>query len=183
MDRPVPKYTREERYRLSNQLRILEALYPDEADEFAVTREIIERGYEMMYSWHLDNIYDGDDAMSVDECTEVWDTLEMFGEIARTLDQNPQIKPDENRFTKFAGYDGNNESKFLSFAQFTVERLNRFEYVPLLKPKYWNSHFPVRDVYRRMLEVYLNLPMQRRHSLSSEDLNAVLIAAIHPERR
>jgi uncharacterized protein YfbU (UPF0304 family) len=86
-------------------------------------------------------------------------------------------------FNKFAGYDGNNEAKFMSFARFTVERLKRFEYVPMQKPGYWNSHMPVRDIYGRMLAEWIKEPMPERMTMSEARLKAVLAAAIHPENR
>lgn len=44
------KLTRMERIVLVNQLRIMEALYPDEASQLGVQREALERGYELLYS-------------------------------------------------------------------------------------------------------------------------------------
>ena len=40
------KLTTLDRLVLSNQYRILEALYPDEAETLAIKREAIENGYE-----------------------------------------------------------------------------------------------------------------------------------------
>ena len=56
------KLTRVERYILSNQFRILEALYPDEASHFATTREALEHGYEILYDWDMEHIYDDTDS-------------------------------------------------------------------------------------------------------------------------
>ena len=39
----------QERWMVSNQLRILEALYPEEAESLAVQREANERDYEYVY--------------------------------------------------------------------------------------------------------------------------------------
>ena len=51
-----------ERYFLSNQLRIMETLFPNEADDFAVQREAIEQGYSFVYGMGMDHILDGSDA-------------------------------------------------------------------------------------------------------------------------
>lgn len=173
--------TKLDRILLVNQLRILEGLYPDEASQLSVQREVLERGYEMLYALDFQYIYDGDNKMTAEECQEVWDTMEMFDAIGRSMQEGQDVAGFP--VTKFVGYDGNNEGKFLSFAQFTVERLKRFEYVPMERPGYWNSHMPIRDKYRRMLKEWKKSPKPGRFSMSPEQLNLVLTAAIHPESR
>lgn len=177
--------TRLERYNMSNQLRILEALYPDEAKDIAVKREALERGYEMLYGWDMDFIYDGEDVMTVEESKEVWDTMDMFDAIDRSIQKLDISKEELNGMpcVRFVGYDGNNESKFMGFAAFTVERLKRFEYLPMAKSGYWNSHMPARPIYQRMLEVWRKIPRQQSFDMTRDELFSVLSAAIHPENR
>jgi uncharacterized protein YfbU (UPF0304 family) len=177
------KLTRLERYSLSLQLRLLEAAYPNEADAFSKTREAIENGYELLYGWDMDYIADGDDIMSSDECKEVWDTLEMFDAIERATRNSNDPEILASSFTSFMGYDGNNESKFMSFARFTMERMGRFEYVKLPKDKYWNSHMPVLDIYRRMLAVWHTMDRPSRMELDIQDVKRILAAATHPQGR
>lgn len=177
------KLTRLDRYFLSNQLRILEALYPEEAKDIAVRRESIERGYEMLYDWDMDYIYDGDDKMTVEESKEVWDTMDMFDAIGRALEELGADVAKGMPVVQFCGYDGNNESKFMSFAAFTVERLGRFEYLPMAKKGYWNSHMPIRPIYQRMLMEWHKISELQRSDLSKDQLIAILKAAIHPENR
>ena len=164
-----------ERIFLVNQLRILEALYPNEADQLSLQREALERGYEMLYAWDAQNIHTGDDIMTPDESHEVWDTMDMFDAINRSISEDIDTK--DYPLTRFAGYDGNNEAKFLSFAQFTVERLRRFEYLPMQRWGYWNSHMPVRPAYRRMLNEWYKIPTDNRFSMDGESLRRVLGAA------
>jgi uncharacterized protein YfbU (UPF0304 family) len=175
------RLTKLDRIVLVNQLRIMEALYPDEASQLSVQREVLERGYEMLYALDFENIYDGDDKMTPEESKEVWDTMDMFDAIDRSMPEG--FDTSGYVMTKFGGYDGNNESKFMSFARFTVERLQRFEYLPMQRPGYWNSHMPVRDIYRRMLEVWKEAPSPERFSMPQEQLTRVLKAAVHPENR
>lgn len=173
--------SKRDRIFLVNQIRILEALYPEDAESLSVQREALERGYEMLYAWDVEHIYDGDDKMNVEESKEVWDTMDMFDAIGRSAGDSF----DYSKFplTKFAGYDGNNEGKFMSFAQFTVERLKRFEYVPMQKEGDFNSHMPVREVYGRMLNEWKKLPSTKRFHMSFNELETVLGAAVHPENR
>ncbi|ESX83475.1 YfbU family protein [Mesorhizobium sp. LSHC412B00] len=178
-----PKFSRLDRLSLSNQMRILEALYPDEAEGIAVQREAIERGYEILYGWDMDHIYDDDNVMTVDESSEVWDTLDMFDAINRFVSKTEDEEIKNSPFTKFMGYDGNNEGKFMAFTAYTIERLKRFEYVPTLKKNYWNSHMPVRDTYKRMLKEWHKVPRERRFNLTAAEVKAILTAAVHPSNR
>ncbi|MGR6863421.1 YfbU family protein [Aliivibrio salmonicida] len=52
---------------------------------------------------------------------------------------------------KFRGFDGNNESEYMSTASFLVNKLDRFEE---FKGRYFNSHSRVVDVYKRMLPTF-----------------------------
>lgn len=179
----VAKLSRLDRYFLSNQLRILEALYPDEAKEIAIRREALECGYEMLYDWDMEFIYEGEDKMSIEESKEVWNTMDMFDAIDRSIKVHGPEIVDGMSFLQFAGYDGNSESKFMSFAAFTVERLGRFSYLPMNKKGYWNSHMPVRPVYNRMLAEWFKISSSARFDLSAEQLISIARAAIHPENR
>ena len=175
------RLSRLERYFLSNQLRILEALYPEDAEDLAIRREAIESGYQMLYDFQIQHIYDGDDVMTPEECLEVWDTLDMFGAIDSAIDELEQPELSKDIGGRFFGYDGNNEGKFMGFAAYTVKRLKRFQYVRLAKENYWNSHMPVRDMYKRMLAEWESLEIEERHSLSRDALERILAAARHPD--
>lgn len=48
--------TREQRWILANQYRILERLYPNEAECHAKAREVLENGYEFNYDWIAQHI-------------------------------------------------------------------------------------------------------------------------------
>lgn len=179
-----PKLSRFERLLLSNQMRILEALYPQDAEQIAISREAVERGYEMLYEWEImEHIYDGSSIMTREESEEVWDTLDMFSEIQNFFERNPNSKLKDKPFSHFRGYDGNTESKFMAFAAYTVKRLQRFESIVLAKENYWNSHMQIRDVYRRMLKEWEKAPRVERMNLSEADVEALLAAAIHPDHR
>lgn len=171
------RLSRLDRLFLSNQMKILEALYPREAEAIAVQREAVERGYEILYGSDMDHIYDGDDVMTEEESREVWDTLSMFDAINRFIKNADDVEIKERNFTKFSGYDGNDESKFMAFSAYTVERLRRFAHVPLENDMYWNSHRPMREIYGRMLSEWYNVPKERRFALSTTDVKKILDAA------
>lgn len=194
----APKLSRKERLFLSNQMRILEALYPEEAQYISTQRVAVERGYEFLYDFELmSHIYEGDDTLSSDEAKEVWDTLEMFGALGDAdekaapagaakgggPDAGQPAAPDpapDHPLRHFRGYDGNNESKFMAFAAYTVQKLGRFEYVKLARNNYWNSHMPMRPIYQRMLAVWRELPAENRLDLDAAQAAHVRAAGAPP---
>lgn len=179
-DSPI-KLTRYERYRLSNELKILEALYPEESQYYAIHREAIESGYEMLYDWHMEHINGEGSTMSSEESREVWDTFSMFDALARSIKRLDKPEYFENHFSKFRGYDGNNESKFMGFAAYTVKRLKRFEYLDIEGIDGWNSHMPIRETYKRMVEVWKST--ESSYELSEPQIDQILGAAVHPDNR
>jgi uncharacterized protein YfbU (UPF0304 family) len=52
---------------------------------------------------------------------------------------------------KFYGFDGNNETEYMSIARFLVEQLGRFEH---FKGRDFNSHMPTVSRYLRMAEAF-----------------------------
>lgn len=176
------KLSKLERITLIHQHRIIQKLYPEESAINEKAIEILSNGYEYLYDEIYQYVYEGNDVMSEDECKEVWETLAMFDSIDRTLESLGQHHDSRNT-TKFFGYDGNNEGKFLGFAEFTVMKEGRFSYLPLHKDNYFNSHMPAREIYQRMLEVWSGIDASKRYPMSQESLEKVLAAAVHPTQR
>ncbi|MDE0254577.1 MAG: YfbU family protein [Rhodospirillaceae bacterium] len=167
--------TRLERLFLSNQYRILEALYPNLAEEYSVRREAIELGYELLYDWNADYIYDKEDILTRDEALEVWDTFDMFDSLKRSAEKLQKLDWLSSHFcSSFLGYDGNNETKFMAFAEFTIERLKRFQYIDLPNDKYYNSHTVMRPKYQKMLFEWKKIPSPSRFDLSEDQIKSIL---------
>ena len=94
-----------ERLILSNQYKILEELYPDEANIYRRHGKIVEEGYTLNYEEICTHIYD---ELSNKECREVLDILDMHS----ALRQSAQALTDEPSISiSFHGFDGNNETK------------------------------------------------------------------------
>jgi uncharacterized protein len=55
---------------------------------------------------------------------------------------------------KFLGFDGNNETEFMSIARFLVDQLGRFEH---FKGRDFNSHSPTVPRYMRMAEAFQSI--------------------------
>lgn len=157
---------RVERLMLSNQYKILEALYPKEAKDYARRREAIERGYELNYDWDLDYIYDGNDVMTKEECQEVFKVLGLFSALKHSYEKLADKSGIDERDIKFPGFDGNNETKQMAYARYLVEKEQR--YGDLKIGDAYNSHFPSLGRYRAMVEVWEGI--EDRYQLSKEEI-------------
>ncbi len=120
---------------------------------------------------------------------EVVDILDMWSFIeyayANLNDQEKQqlalaAKPfGEN--PRFNGFDGNNESEYMSVAMFLVNQLERFQE---FKGRSFNCHHPSLDTHRRMLAVFEPLRASLADSsLSVDQLAKILREKVHPSHR
>lgn len=158
--------TRNERWILSNQYRILAALCPDEAEHFDAAREAIDCGYELHYSWLTEHIYE--DIMSVEECREVIDILSMFEKIKWAYDALADKSGIDEWRTKFGGFSGNEEGKQTAYARYYCTH-DTPRFVTLgLTDKDFNGHIPVLGRYRRMLGLWE--ASQDKNALTKEDI-------------
>jgi uncharacterized protein YfbU (UPF0304 family) len=169
--------TRAERWILSNQLRILEALYPGEAAYLRQHREAIENGYELHYSWAVEHIYGDENIMTSAECQEVINILDMFGAIKTAYDALEDKSEIEEWTARFDGFDGNNETKQMAYARYFCS-LDGGRFTELDRGDDFNSHTPVLDAYRRMLIEWRN--SEDRYHLSKDDLVRITSARFHP---
>jgi uncharacterized protein YfbU (UPF0304 family) len=138
--------TLKERLLLANQFRILEKLHPEEAGHYAQNVKILERGYALDYQDLFDHFSEG---LTVDECREVIEILDMFRMLETAyarLDDKSGI--DQGKL-KFSGFDGNNESTHLGYADFLINTQGRWQES---QAKDLNSHLPKLESYRRMLQ-------------------------------
>lgn len=153
----MEKLSRVERLILSNQYKILEALYSDDADYYKNTRTAIEEGFEL----HYDEIFQGlsENELTIDECREVLDILDMYRAITfsvNKLDENEK-KEIDNYYLKFEGFDLNDEyeGKRVIYSRYFINDLDRFQEL-----KYGNSyadcnsHAERMPKYRAMLKVW-----------------------------
>lgn len=156
--------TKTERLILSNQYRILEKLYPDEAEQFAIHRTAIENGFAPHYEPEF-----LDDELSEEGCREVRDILEMHQQLKTAYERLDDISDVEQYLVKFEGFDGNNESKQLRYAQYFINELGRY---PELDAN--NSHALSLDRYRKMLQEW-NASSDKRQ-LTKEDIVRIIKA-------
>lgn len=157
-----------ERLLLANQYRILEKLYPQEADDLAVRRKAIESGWELQ----IDGLF-RDDGLTREQCVEVIDILDMFSLLKRSYDDaQAPTKLDEADIT-FKGFDGNYETEQWAYTLFLVEDEGKFTW--LRRPNFdFNSHMPTLWRYRPMLAAWK--AMGRPYRLTPEQIADVVAA-------
>jgi len=94
-----------------------------------------------------------------------------LAEMAKPFGENP----------RFTGFDGNNESEYMSAAMFLVNQLDRFQE---FKGRDFNCHHPSLDAHRRMLTVFEPIRASLAYgALSVEQLAKLLNERVHPSNR
>lgn len=179
------KLDRKDRFIIANQLKILEALYPEEASSYAIQRTAFEEGYESHYLWAMGHI--SENPLAEGDTKEVVDTLDMFRAIRHCYKNLPDKAGIDEHALRFQGYDGNDsiESRLLGYARYFVVELERFQEILEDQTGHFdfNSHSEMREVYRRMLEVWKRLPVEQRHKLTKAQLVEITNARTHPQNR
>lgn len=162
--------TKKERLAFIYQLKILENLYPDEAVDYANYRTALEGGYALHYDWMTEHL---SDEMSVDECREVLDILDMYRVITdgiAKLDATDSLK--KHRLSKFLGFDGNNEGQKRSYARYFIVDLDRYSELKDGEYPSLNSHTRMLETYQTMLARWKALP--NKFEPSRSDIATIL---------
>ena len=137
---------------LYNQYEILKILDKEQEKHYKVLQKIIENGYSHEYYKLCPSSIDPLDS----EIAEfVWDVFRMYDILDISyidLDEKQQDLIEKWRI-EFRGYDGNNETEYLAYADFVLRDLNTFASLWDQK-KDLNSHMPRLEYYRRKLAAW-----------------------------
>jgi uncharacterized protein YfbU (UPF0304 family) len=162
--------TNKERLAFIYQLKIMEALYPDEATDFAQQRTALEEGFVLHYDWMFESLRE---ELSREQCQEILDILDMYRAITfglRNLDEGDALR--EHYLAKFRGFDGNNEGQLMAYVRYFIVDLDRYDELKESKLPSFNSHTPMLANYQGMLLRWQAL--ERKFELSREQIAAVL---------
>jgi uncharacterized protein YfbU (UPF0304 family) len=165
----MTEINRVERKILANQYTILEKLDPDHAEGYAELREILEHGFEADYEDVLQDAYDKPHTMSVEECGYVGDVLQMY-DMMQTGYKNGQTQGVDPERLSFPGFDGNNEGKFMAYAQH-MRKHDKWTFLDLASTDF-NSHFPTAVKYAGMLREWN--ASKDKHKLTAADIVRIL---------
>ena len=143
-------------------------------------RDILLDGYEHLYSSEIfSNVLDG----IVDDETSkfVLDILRMYDKLHISYINNIQDKTstvDEKDIT-FTGFDGNEEIEYYSFCKFFIEDMNRYERLKEMDNFAINSHCSRLGRYKRQLDVYKSMKLDKKSDfgvdvLSDEQIQKII---------
>ena len=165
---------------LMNQYRMLAVLDKDSTEHWLKAADMVQEG------WPVESLPDVDimrsymrDALTREDQQFVLDALHVFELVQDGIKAG--YKPArEHAITEFPGFDGNNETKLMSYARHVVEGEGRFEYVER-SAKDFNAHMPTVEIYQRMISAW-----ERRGRVQQVDkalFDALIDAQIHPSHR
>lgn len=164
--------TENERLILLNQFEILSHLKTDDP-YFAVCRDILENGYEVLYYEVTKRL---GEPMSADEGQFVIDVLQMHRTLIFSYNDLQDKKELTERDVAFVGFDGSEEGKHYAFAVYYIEDFSRFHELIENDINSYNSHSKMIPKYKRMLEVWNNTTERNNVNLTVEEIKAILEA-------
>lgn len=170
-----------ERLILVNQYKIMQKLTENENEkkEYDNLINALKSGFAIHYQDCFN--YMGEDDMTIEECQEVLDILEMYRGIiysyqAILRDKTAtSLKPCD---VMFPGFDGNNEFKQLSYVRYFIEDLDRYSEIQELDhTDNFNSHGQMLSKYRNMLAkwtLYVKDPKQNQYLLNESQIRSLI---------
>lgn len=148
----------------------------DEENDYDNMIKALEYGYELHYSDVFDCLFD--DELSTEDCREVLDILEMYRGIIYSFinlkrDGNLESLTEED--VKFPGFDGNNETKQMTYTDYFIKDLGRYDEIKELSHGYFNSHWPQLAKYRAMLEKWNSYKvLPNRYMMNEQQIKDLL---------
>lgn len=165
--------TKKERQMFANQFRILAELNKDDEElkrAYIHRAEILLNGYTGLYHDAFDMM---DEEMDETHCEETHNVVLLFRRIEEAvagLSEEEGAQLDMERL-RFEGFDMNSNEGHYAFLDFLVNDSGYYEH---LQGRYLNSHSAATIIkYRSMLEVYGNIPDERKYVLGFEELLAL----------
>lgn len=157
---------------LINQLYILEKLYPDDQKLYENQRIALENGYEL----HYNDIYPyiNEEIMTDKDCTFVLDVLSMYDLILISFENLESKEGLTTNDVKFKGFDGNHETKYMAYTRYYIENLERFDSIKETTNGYYNSHFPMNDIYKKKLEIFYSIDYTNHSRLDVQQIKSLI---------
>jgi uncharacterized protein YfbU (UPF0304 family) len=171
---PRIKLTDAERLILANQYEILSALQKDE--DYARMAETLRDGHEWLYRQYFDSLSEN---LPDDKVTYVLRVLDIFRNMNNSYRELADKSGIDERDLAFRGFDGNNESDLLSFAE-ALRKDGRF--TETIGPTAKNSHMPTTAICERMIDTWRELG-EPNYPYTREQIVAIVEARTHPDRK
>lgn len=166
--------TDKERLFLANQYEILAALNDD--DHYALMAETLKAGHKWLYDQFFDSLSEN---LPDSQAQYVLRILGIFGDLQASYHDLADKSGIDEKVLAFPGFDGNNESELLSFADSLIKH-GRFE--STLGKSARNSHMPTTSIYGRMIQRWQELGSPS-YPYNKETIQEILASRIDPDHR
>jgi len=148
----------------------------DEEFDYDNMIKALQYGFEYHYRDVFDCLFD--EELTIEECKVVLDILEMYRGITYSyikLKRENKIEKLKDEDIRFKGFDGNNETKQMSYTRYFIVDLDRYSEIQEYAPgNDFNSHFPMLSKYQAMLVKWKSFPMTEKYSMSELQINDLL---------
>ncbi|GAA0100804.1 YfbU family protein [Paraclostridium bifermentans] len=161
--------TKKERLILYNQYEILKKLDPDGEDLYDRDQEILINGYKINYP---DLVCGFTDETSEDISEFVIDVLQMYRILNNSYNELNYEDKEKIRLydISFKGFDGNEEIDYYKYADFYLNKLDRFDELKELEYFEVNSHSNMLDNYMRMVSSWKEVKSGRYNKLTLKNM-------------
>lgn len=156
-----------ERMMLINQYEILSRLNPGEVENYQESITVLSNGYELHYDNLMPFLSIGEKVVTIEESREVVDILEMFRRIKWAYDALSDKPEIEEWRMSFSGFDGNEESKYLAYAEWYCRR-GRGYFTDITEGINFDGPGPRLSFYRLMVKEWKK--SADPHKLTAEDI-------------
>jgi uncharacterized protein YfbU (UPF0304 family) len=169
--------SKKDRVFLINQYQILKHIDidPENIKYYEECIEILSNGYEIFYSTIYQSVCND---MLRTEGELVLEVLEFYSAVEHYKAANPSdTDVNKHMWGHFHGFDHNEESEYLNFTNFLINKQGKFEEQKKYEKRTnrFNSHQPVVDIYRRMVAKWHSTG--RNFLLSKEGILEILNSA------
>jgi uncharacterized protein YfbU (UPF0304 family) len=125
-----------------------------------LVQNVIYGGHYWALGWEMSGVFHGhvDKRSQVSFVVDVLDMWSFLEEAFDKLDEKGKVALEEaagvfGKDVRFPGFDGNNETEYMSIARFMITDLSRFSRFADRKHDL-NSHHPTLDTYARMYRAF-----------------------------
>ena len=164
--------TDKERLFLANQYEILATLNDDK--DFALRAETLKAGHKWLYDQFFDSLSEN---LPDSQAQYGLRILGIFGNLQASYRDLTDKSGIDEKVLAFPGFDGNNESELLSFADSLIKH-RKFE--STLGKSVRNSHMPTSSIYGRMIQRWQELDSPS-YPYGKETIQEILASRTHPE--
>ena len=157
---------------LYNQYEILKTLNSKESKKFELMQSIVVNGFKSNYG----ELIVGFSKEIPDSISGfVFDVLQMYRVLNASL---CELSPEEKqkidvKYITYAGFDGNEERSYYTYANFVLEKLGSFEEIYNDGNVELNSHRNMLNKYKRMVTTWKEVKSGRYDELSFENIKKI----------